>query len=300
MRKQKQGPIIVQSRLQKLQELIALLSKGHWSVAQLAKRFDTTPSTIYRYLQMLETDEMYVEKDFQDCYYLVKTNSADETRLTVEEQKYLQKILRTSPRAVLKVPVMKKLGLEHEPDEVPVIFQRNELGNFVEQIMKSIRGRFQVLLKEYHSPSSNVISDRLIEPIHFGDNYQTIVALDTKDQHVKQFKLDRIGSMIVKRTRFKHEKQHTKMVSDIFGFTGTLKTTITLRLSLRAWLLLREEFPLAIPYMKKENDHYIFKGPVSNYDGIARFALGLMHEVTVLEPMEFRDYLMKRIKENVL
>ena len=300
MKKQKQGPVIVQSRLQKLQEMIALLSKGHWSVAQLAKRFDTTPSTIYRYLQMLETDEMYVEKDFEDCYYLVKADKTDEARLTVEEQKYLQKVLRTSPRAVLKVPIMKKLGLEPEPGAVPAIFQRNELGNFVEQLMKSIRGRFQVLLKDYHSPSSNIISDRLIEPIHFGDNYQTIVALDTKDQLVKQFKLDRIGSMVVKRTRFKYEKHHKKMVSDIFGFTGPIKCTITLRLSLRAMLLLREESPMAIPYIKNEKDHYIFKGPVSNYDGIARFVLGLMHEVTVVEPMEFRDYLMKRIKENVL
>jgi predicted DNA-binding transcriptional regulator YafY len=171
---------------------------------------------------------------------------------------------------------------------------------FVEQLATAMRNRHQVVLVNYHSASSNDISDRIVEPIHFGDNYQSIIALDTKDKVCKQFKLDRIGDVIEKRVRFKFPDYHKENTTDIFGFTGKIKASVTLLLTLRAWLLLREEHPLAIPYTKQLDNGYEFKGPVSNYAGIARFVLGLLNEVTIVEPQEFKDYVKKLIQEQIL
>src|SRR5688500_4424805 len=100
----------------------------------------------------------------------------------------------------------------------------------------------QIILKNYHTANSNEIRDRLVEPIHFGDNYQSVAALDTNDKVCKQFKLDRIGEIQNIGKAFEFESLHRKNQSDIFGFGGDASTWITLQLNMRAYLLLREEF----------------------------------------------------------
>lgn len=76
-------------------------------------------------------------------------------------------------------------------------------------------------------------------------------------------------------------------------------TTITLHLSARAYLLLREEYPMALPYLShKEGEHYIFSGPVAGFAGIGRFVMGLLDEIEIVAPEEFREYVKKKV-ENI-
>ena len=78
--------------------------------------------------------------------------------------------------------------------------------------------------------------------------------------------------------------------------TGDTTTWITLNLKLRAYLLFREDHPLSIPYFeKKDEGYYQFHGPVNNFDGIGRFVLGLMDEIVIVEPREFREFVSERI-----
>jgi proteasome accessory factor C len=135
----------------------------------------------------------------------------------------------------------------------------------------------------------------LVEPIGFGDNYQTIVALDTKDKQSKQFKIDRIGEIVETGNDFKYEDRHQKTTTDIFGMTGSDSIWITLNLRMRSFLLLREEHPLAIPYIEKKDDFYQFHGPVNNFDGIGRFVLGLIDDIDVVGPKEFKEHIRHKI-----
>ena len=54
-------------------------------------------------------------------------------------------------------------------------------------------------------------------------------------------------------------------------------------MTLRAYLLLREEFPRSIPYLSKDEatGEYIFNGPVYSFDGIGRFVMGLVDEIEI-------------------
>jgi predicted DNA-binding transcriptional regulator YafY len=88
---------------------------------------------------------------------------------------------------------------------MPRLFVKVRLGKFVDQLAESIKNKTQVILKNYHSANSNEIRDRLVEPIHFGDNYLSIVALDTQDKICKQFKLDRIGDVLELKKHFEFE-----------------------------------------------------------------------------------------------
>lgn len=294
--------IIPQAKLLRLFQIIAVLKSGHWTIRQLAERFDTSERTIYRYINLLEEVDFLLEKDFDNRYFIITTDDdPSQAQFSIEETKLIKKLIQSGAHDnPLKSTLLKKLSLNSELDSMPRLFLKVRLGQFVDQLADAIKNKNQAVLKNYHSANSNEIRDRLVEPIHFGDNYQSIVALDTQDKVCKQFKLDRIGEVIEMDTRFQYEEFHRKNQSDIFGFSGDSNTWITLHLTLRAYLLLREEYPLSIPYTQRTDDAYHFHGPVSNFDGIARFVMGLMDEIRIEGPEVFKTFIESKLQQQVL
>jgi len=301
--KKKAKPIIAQAKLLRLFQIIAVLKTGRWPVKNLAARFDASERTIYRYVTLLEEAGILIEKDFANQWFIHSAeDEPGKSEFTVEEMKLIRKLIQTEiDHNPLKDLLLRKLSFHSELDKVPRIIVRARRGKLVEQIAQGIRLKKQLILKSYHSANSNEVADRLIEPIEFGDNYQTVIALDTKDKLSKQFKLDRIGEIVETDKSFQFEEKHQKSTSDIFGMTGTADTWITLKLKMRAYLLLREEYPLSLPYLEKKEDGYFqFHGPVNNFDGVSRFALGLLDEIEVIQPKEFKEYIQKKIKGSTL
>lgn len=294
--------IIPQAKLLRLFQIIAVLKSGHWTIKQLADRFDTSERTIYRYINLLEEVDFLLEKDFENRFFIITTeDDPSQSQFSIEETKLIKKLIQTGAQDnPLRSSLLKKLSLNSELDSMPRLFLKVRLGQFVDQLAESIRSKHQVILKNYHSANSNEIRDRLVEPIHFGDNYQSIIALDTQDKICKQFKLDRIGEIIEMKNKYQFEDLHQKNQTDIFGFIGDSNTWITLHLSLRAYLLLREEYPLSIPYTERTENGYHFHGPVSNFDGIGRFVLGLMDEIQIKGPELFRTFIENKFQHQGL
>ncbi|MGC1244004.1 MAG: WYL domain-containing protein [Chryseosolibacter sp.] len=289
--------IIPQAKLLRLFQIIAVLKAGHWTIRQLAERFDTSERTIYRYINLLEEVDFLIEKDFENRYFIITSDDdPSQSQFSVEELRLMKKLIQSGTNDnPLKNLLLKKLSLNSEIDSMPRLFLKARLGKFVDQLADAIKNKQQVVLKNYHSAHSNEIRDRLVEPIHFGDNYQSIMALDTADKVCKQFKLDRIGEVIPFNRPFAFESLHQKNQTDIFGFTGDASTWVTLELSLRAYLLLREEYPLALPFLSKEEDHYLFHGPVANFEGVGRFTLGLIDEIRIKSPEIFISFLKQKL-----
>lgn len=296
----KKESIIPQARLLKLFQIIAVLKSGHCTIRQLAQRFDSSERTIYRYLSLLEEANFLIEQDFQNRYFIVTSDDdPSQAQFSLEEIKLMRKLIQGGASDnPLKSTLLKKLALNSELDSMPRLFVKARLGRFVDQLAESIRNKKQVVLKNYHSANSNEVRDRLVEPIHFGDNYQSIMALDTHDQVCKQFKLDRIGEVVELDKPFAFESQHKNTTTDIFSFSGDSNSWITLRLSMRAYLLLREEFPLSIPYVEKKEDHYQFHGPVASFEGIGRFVMGLIDEIQVSGNPAFIDFVRGKLSGN--
>lgn len=296
--KKKTESILPHGRLMRLFQIIAVLKSGHWTIQQLAERFDTSQRTIYRYINLLEEVDFLIEKDFQNRYFIITSDDdPTQTLFSIEETKLIKKLIQSgTDDNPLKNSLLKKLALNSEIDTMPRLFVKARLSKLVDELALAVRNKHQVVLKNYHSANSNEIRDRLVEPIHFGDNYHSIVALDTQDKTCKQFKLDRIGEVLQLAKPYEHENLHQKKDTDIFGFTGDGNIWVTLRLSMRAYLLMREEFPLAIPYLEKQEDHYTFHGPVANFDGIGRFVLGLIDEITILAPDNFKAFIKDKLK----
>lgn len=62
--------------------------------------------------------------------------------------------------------------------------------------------------------------------------------------------------------------------------------------------LLVEEYPLAEQFMKKEDDnHWLFETEVCRYEGVARFVMGLMEDIDVLDSQEFKAFLQEKLQK---
>lgn len=295
----KKESIIPQAKLLRLFQIIAVLKSGHWTIKQLAERFDTSERTIYRYINLLEEVDFLIEKDFDNRYFIITSeDDPSQAQFSLEETKLIKKLIQSGASDnPLKNLLLKKLSLNSEIDSVPRIFVKARLGKFVDELAEAIKEKKQVTLKSYHSAHSNEIRDRVVEPIHFGDNYQSVMALDVNDKVCKQFKLERIGEIVTSPSAYQFESFHQKNQSDIFGFNGDASMTVTLHLSMRAYLLMREEFPLAVPYLRQQEKHYVFEGPVTGFTGVGRFVLGLMDEIKVVGPESFKEFLKKRVQD---
>ncbi len=295
--RKKPEPLIPQARLLKLFQIIAVLKSGHFTIKQLAERFDSSSRTIYRYISLLEEANFLVEQDFQNRYFIATSeDDPSQSQFTIEETKLIKKLIQGGAADnPLKSVLLKKLALNSEMDAMPRLFVKARQGRFVEQLAEAMRDKKQVVLKNYHSANSNEIRDRLVEPIHFGDNYSAVMALDTQDKVCKQFKIDRIGEVLDTDRAFAFTDLHKTTSTDIFGFTGEGREVVTLKLSMRAFLLLREENPLSIPYTEKKEDHYLFAGPVASFEGVGRFVLGLIDEIKVLGSPAFKEYIERKL-----
>lgn len=70
---------------------------------------------------------------------------------------------------------------------------------------------------------------------------------------------------------------------------------IQLQLSLVAYNLILEEFPLSEKYLKKVDDNnYLLTTEVGNFIGVGRFVLGLPGEIEVVYPQALISYLLKK------
>lgn len=297
--------MIPQAKILRIFQLIGLLKSGGRTVRQLAQQLDTTDRTIYRYFKLLEEIGFIIDQDFHGRYFVHREDGeSPEDRFTLEEVSILRQLIQTAASShPLKGNLLKKLAFHSEAKELPEQFLKLRVAKAFRILNDAIESGQQVILKSYHSANSAEITDRLVEPFQFGEGFQSVQALDTKDKQCKFFKLERIGDVVILEKPFKYAKLHKKSNTDIFGISGRKETWVTLQLSLRAYVLMREEYPLALPYLDKENDEpktFTFNGPVLTFKGVGRFVMGLADEIKVIGPKEFKLYVKEKLDQQKL
>lgn len=273
---------------------------------QLAQQLDATSRTIYRYFKLLEEIGFMIDQDFHGKYFIHREEGENpEDSFTLEEVSILRQLIQGGAGGhPLRENILKKLAFHSEAKELPEQFLKLRVARMFRSVSEAIEQKKQVVLKNYHSANSQEITDRLIEPFQFGEGFQSVLALDTKDKQCKYFKLERIGEVLILDKPYKFQKLHEKSATDIFGISGKKEIWITLQLSLRAYVLLREEYPLSLPYLEKnetqEESAYTFHAPILNFKGAGRFVLGLADEVSITGPAEFKNYIKEKLKQQKL
>ncbi len=286
------------NKTQRLLQLLMLLSgKRSYSVDELKEKYRCSERSVYRDLDTLEAAGFMVERN-RGRYRLQPTESIATTLQKIfhfeqEEAAILYEALnQIDGTSEIKTRLVKKLHTFYDLKILEDIKQKDDL-NKIQVIADSIKKKKQAHLINYHSSNSGKISTRRVEAFEFSPNYRYIWAFEIKSQTCKQFKVSRIEKVETSEMFWSYEGKHRKQFVDIFKMAAAEPIDeIHLQMNMRAYNLLKEEFPAGMEFISINSDsRYELKVRVADYKGVGRFVLGLMSEIKILGSESFKEYI---------
>ena len=292
----------IQENLEVLLKLLMTLSGEIWfSPEDLSEKFGLSQRQIHAQIKILRDSGFIVTE--KDNKFLVDKKSPyykDISRLlhfSQEEAYILNKAIHSIDNVnEIKNNLISKLYSLYDFDRVAVTVVKKESSENVYRITEAIKNKQQIILHNYSSANSSVVSNRLVEPFDFTTNYISVWCYEPESKKNKLFKVSRIGHVEVLNEKWMSEKEHQSDLIDIFRIGGKEKMPVQMKLSRRAYNLITEEYPLSEKVIQPiENNQFLFDGWVTSYNGVGRFVLGLPEEIEVLGSDSFKEFLNKKI-----
>ena len=268
-----------QHKILRVLQLISYLEQSpSKTISHLAELLDSTERTVYRYFDLIRECGFDLQRDEFNRFYIVDERS-NGVRFTDEEAKFLNELIFTYGKEnKLKDSILTKIYLGSEIPMVASHLVNAKNGKVIERLALSMGNNEQVYLRKYQSINTGTISDRLVEPFGFTDNYTTVMAFEISTKKNKTFHIDRIAYVDFTGKSFKNSKKFEKQIPDVFGFSHSGKTyPIHLELNLKQVLLLKEQYPLTAPFIQYNHrkNIYDFKVQVNDLTPIERFMKGV-------------------------
>ena len=257
--------------------------------------------TVYRHLETIELSGFVLIRENR-TYRLAPEASNAQTlqkllHFSEEEAYILYKTLSLiDGDTPVKERLVRKLNTLYDFRILSQMQDKSSI-EIVSKLGEAIRHKKQVLLCAYRSSNSDNISDRIVEPFEFLPDYSGVWCFDKKSNSCKQFKVARISDLQILELARHYEAKHKVPFVDAFRMAAEKPiANVQAHLSLKAYNLLTEEFPLAEAYVQPSNGKYVLNIPVADFNGVGRFVLGLLDEVKVIGPTAFLAFLKQRVK----
>ena len=274
--------------------LILLMTENRgYTVRQLCDRLGISRRSLYYYIDFLRDYGFVVEKHGA-CYSLDKTSPfftklIKKAHFTEDEAIVMRRLLDGADSASMHVEHLRRklanlyAGREPEAQNVSTLYE-------------AIKQKKAVILRNYSSPHSDSVSNRVVEPYLFLDNNNEVRCYEYKSAMNKTFKISRIEEVMMLSDDWTHEAAHHSVYTDIFMFSGEATMPVELRLNRLAGNLLLEEYPRAGRYVTPDGpSHWVLRLDVCSYLGVSRFVLGLFESVEVLGDDRFREFVRAKI-----
>lgn len=287
-----------QPKIERMLRLMKILTANTlYTVDEIAERLDMSRRTVYRYIDTFREAGFVIKKSgnhirldkesphFKDISQLV--------HFTEEEAVILKRAIESiDDTNLLKQNLKRKLYSIYDNKILADTIVRGSNANNVHSLIEAIEEHHQVTLKNYRSSHGGAVRDRQVEPFAFTTNYVQVWCYDLESHTCKLFKLSRIGSVELLQTMWEHESEHHKAQIDIFRMNGNELKPIKLELGILSHNLILEEFPLAEKYLTQtDKDHWLLATDVASYAGVARFVIGLMDDIKIIDTPELEQYL---------
>ena len=290
-----------QAKFQKMLEVLLLLDCQYGrTITELSNRFEISQRTVYRYLDTFKQVGFVIENT--NGYFKI-----DKENTTVQEISHLLHfseeeafILSKAIHSIedtdeFKSKLVKKLYSLYDFDRVIHAISKKEESENIYTLLQAIKQQKQVVLQSYKSGNSKNIRDRIVEPIDFTINYTGVWCYDTEDGVNKVFKASRIKHVQLLESFYNYKPKHKKGIIDIFRMQSFEPSAIILELSLVAYNLIIEEYPLSEKYISKVTDNlYRLECEVGNLMGVGRFLLGLPGEIKIIKSEALKRYVLER------
>jgi predicted DNA-binding transcriptional regulator YafY len=261
-------------------------------IKSIMKFLGTSERTVYRYIDLLAELGFQIKKD-PDNRLWIDSKSTSFTIFTPQESSYLEKlILSSGKQSKLAESTLYKIQQSSEHHIGADNLYRAHLAQIVATISEAIAQGKQLLIKSYASAHSQSITDRIVEPVAFTDNYISLCAFEPKSKENKYFNIERMGSVLMSNRKMKYQHLHAFHKPDVFGFQGkNMNKEISLQLNLRAMLILRESYPMSSPYILQETEGtYLFTVQVQSFTTPAKFVLGMQPDVVIRGSTAFKRF----------
>jgi predicted DNA-binding transcriptional regulator YafY len=273
-----------QNRILRVFKLITLLKTFPVkTIKRLASSLEISERSCYRYMDLLTELGFEVGKDEHSKFFL-KADQIVEP-FTKEESHLIQEVLTVSVKNnPLVASIKAKLPSLEESNILANNIVSGHLSKLLSQINESISGQTQIIIQKYQSASSESITDRLVEPIGFTANYQYLCAFEVESLQNKYFKLERMGSIENTMELIKFTSQHILLKPDVFGFNDSgEKFPIKLKMSMRAMLFLKDDYPETAPFIKEQVDgSWLLAVEVNSMDPVNRIVRSMPGEVELV------------------
>lgn len=253
------------------------------SIKRLASTLEISERSCYRYMDLLIELGFEVSKDENNKFSLKADQIVDP--FTKEESHLIHEVLTISVKNNPLVKSIKaKLPSLEETNILAINIVNGHLSKLVSQINEAILNKTQVIIHKYQSANTESVTDRVVEPIGFTDNYQYLCAFELDSKQNKYFKLERMGTIenIVEIVKFK--ELHKFHNPDVFGFNNSEeKFSVKLKMSMRAMLFLKDDYPATTEFLEEQNDGFwILEVEVNSLEPVHRIIRGLPGEISCL------------------
>lgn len=292
-----------QPKIERLLRLMKLLTvNNRYTVPQIADRLEMSVRTVYRYIDTFR-EAGFVIKRTGECLRIDRTSPyfRDISELVhfTEEEAYILKsaIESIDENNLLKQNLKQKLYTVYDYKVLAECITHGRQAECIDRLTDAIRERRGVRLCDYRSAHGTTIRDRMVEPFAFTTNYVQLWAYEPESGENRLFKVARIGAVELMPDGWLNEAEHCQGFMDLFRISSFGQLPVRLRLGLRAASLLTEEFPLAERELQRLSEtEWRLETTVCSYEGVGRFVLGLLDDIRVEGPEEFRDFLLQRLE----
>ena len=291
-----------QNKILRVLQMISVLKKQPAkSIRFLAGILESTDRTVYRYLDLVKELGFELQKDQNNKFLIVSGDDYETVSFSKEEASLLRDLVLTAGKdSKLKDSVLQKIYLQSEISIQGNQILKANLGILVAKINTAITENKRVLLKSYHSINTQKISDRLIEPISLTDNYNSICGFEVDTKTNKYYNIERITEVIIVNEQQEFQKLHQLDEMDAFGFSiqNGERFQVELILTLKAYILLKEEYPKIEKHIKKDKNSAVYhlNIEINNPKPITRFILGLKDEIVVVGSKKYKSYITRTNK----
>ncbi len=296
-----------QPKIERLLRVMQLLINNRmYTIDDIADKLNTSARTVYRYIDSFRSSGFVIDEN--NGFYSLNKNSkqlrqiSDLIYFTEEEAFILKKAIESidASNPVMEALKSKLYSVYNFRRLAEITVHKKQL-NIVNALAEAFEEQKCVILKDYRSSNSGVVTDREVEPFAFGINMIDVVCYEPSSGLNKIFKISRIGDVEVLEKMWENESKHQKVETDVFRIMSFERFPVKLRLTLLAANLMMEEFPLSEDKIRKiSDDSYIFEDYVCSYEGVGRFALGLCNEIEVIDSTDFKEFLNKKRGESKL
>lgn len=288
-----------QPKIERLLRLMKLMTGNvNYTVEDLAERLDTSYRSIYRYIETFKDAGFVVHKLEGGIYKLGKESPyfkdiSQLVHFTDEEAHIVNQLIEgLDDTNMLKQNLRKKLTSVYNCTSLANSVVRGKNATNVNSLIRAVEEQRQVVLCDYASSHTGLVRDRLVEPFGFTTNYVQVWCYEPESGMNKLFKTARIGAVEVLDDAWQHSDSHNKGYIDIFRMTGFEQHRVQLELGMMARNLIIEEYPLAERDLKAiDGSHWLLDTMVCNYRGVARFVLGLIDDIRIVDTPELEAYI---------